>query len=330
MQDVKTGLLLPDTNKRSQIEYGEFAEELGYDSAWMAELWGNNAFAELGALCESTSEIELGTAIANVFSRSPAVLAMGAASLQRLSGGRFTLGTGVSTPKVVEDLHGVEYDQPVRQAHETIELATKYLHGEERVDYENQLFDVADFPALGVDMDVFHAALGPANRRVVGRLANGWIPHNVPFSRLSEAFEEVADAAAERNRDPEDITVAPYVPAAIHEDKDVAMDAVRGHLAYYIGSGEGYKRAVATRFPDAAEAVADHWHAGNRGEASQSVTDEMVADLGVAGTPETGSKRFEQLLDDVPIIDHPIIAVPGQADDDVIQETVRVLSPADG
>lgn len=327
MRDVKTGLLLPDTDERSQIEYGEYAEELGYDSAWMIELWGNDAFAELGVLCERTSEIELGTAIVNVFSRSPAVLAMGAASLQRLSGGRFTLGTGVSTPKVIEDLHGMKYEQPVRRAHETIELATEYLSGEGRVDYENQLFDVADFPSLGVDVDVFHAALGPANRRVVGRLANGWIPHNVPFSQLSEAFEEVATAAEERDRDPDDISVAPYVPAAVHEDEDVAMDAVRGHLAYYIGSGEGYKRAVATQFPDAAETVADHWHAGDRGEASAAVTDEMVADLGLAGTPETAPEKFDHLLEDVPIIDHPIIAVPRQVDDAVIRETVEVLSP---
>jgi len=328
MRDVPLGLLLPDTNEMSQIEYGEFAEELGYDAAWMIELWGNDAFVELGALAERTSEIELGTAIVNVFSRSPAVLAMGAASLDDLSDGRFTLGTGVSTPKVIEDLHGEEYEQPVRQAHETIELAEKYMRGDgSPVDYENQLFDVADFPSLGVDVDVFHAALGPANRRVVGRLADGWIPHNVPFSGLSDAFEEVAKAAEERDRDPDDISVAPYVPAAVHEDEDDAMDAVRGHLAYYIGSGEGYRRAVATEFPDAADEVADHWHAGDRGEASAAVTDEMVNDLGVAGTPDNAREKLGDLLDRVEIIDHPILAVPRQVDDETIRRTVEVFAP---
>lgn len=328
MRDVPTGLLLPDTEEANQIEYGVLAEDLGYDSAWVVELWGKNAFAELGALAELTEEITLGTAIVNVFSRSPAVLAMGAASVHERSDGRFRLGTGVSTPKIVEDLHGTEFDRPVRRAHETIELATEYLRGDGApVDYENQLFDVADFPSLGVDVPVFHAALGPANRRVVGRLADGWIPHNVPFSHLSEAFEEVAAAAEERDRDPEDITVAPYVPAAVHEDSETAMDAVRGHLAYYIGSGEGYRRAVATEYPDEAETVAEHWQAGERGEATAAVTDEMVADLGVAGTPETAPEKLAALLDDVPIIDHPIIAVPRQVDAEFIRRTVEVLAP---
>lgn len=328
MRDVTTGLLLPDTEETDQIEYGVLAEELGYDRAWMVELWGNSSFVELGVLGERTDDIGLGTAIVNVFSRSPAVLAMGAASLDRLSDGRFTLGTGVSTPKVVEDLHGMAYDRPVRRAHETIELATEYLRGDgSPVEYENELFEVADFPSLGVDVPVFHAALGPANRRVVGRLADGWIPHNVPFSQLSEAFEEVAEAAGERDRDPDDITVAPYVPAAVHADPEVAADAVRGHLAYYVGSGGGYQRAVAVGFPEAAETVAKAWREGDRAGATAAVTDEMVADLGVAGTPETAPEKFAALLEDVPIIDHPIVAVPRQADEELIRRTVEVMAP---
>jgi len=328
MRDVPTGLLLPDTDETDQIEYGTIAEDLGYDSAWLVELWGKDAFVELTALAERTDEIGLGTAIVNVFSRSPAVLAMASASLRRLSEDRFTLGTGVSTEKAIEDLHGMDYEQPVRRAHETIELATAFVRGDgSPVDYENQLFDVADFPSLGVDVPVFHAALGPANRRVVGRLADGWIPHNVPFSRLSEDFEEVAAAAEERDRDPAEITVAPYVPAAVHEDPEVAADAVRGHLAYYIGSGEGYRRAVATEYPDAAATVADNWRSGDRGAATETVTDEMIADLGLAGTPETAPEKFADLLDEVPAIDHPIIAVPSQADPELVRQTVEVLAP---
>jgi alkanesulfonate monooxygenase SsuD/methylene tetrahydromethanopterin reductase-like flavin-dependent oxidoreductase (luciferase family) len=328
MRDVPTGLLLPDTETTDGVEWGVLAEELGYDSAWMVELWGDDALVELGVLAERTDDIALGSAIVNVFSRSPAVLAMAAATVQRRSDGRFTLGTGVSTPKIIKDLHGLDYEQPVRQAHETIEVTAAYLQGDDpSVEYENELISVADFPPLDVDVPVFHAALGPANRRVVGRLADGWIPHNVPFSTLSTAFEEVVGAARERNRDPEAITVAPYVPAAVHEDPTVATDAVRGHVAYYVGSAKGYERAVATEFPDAAETVAEHWRAGDRAAATNAVTDEMVADLGVAGTPETAPEAFASLLDSVPAIDHPILAVPRQAAEGLVKETVEVLAP---
>ncbi|MFB6069641.1 MAG: LLM class flavin-dependent oxidoreductase [Halanaeroarchaeum sp.] len=329
MYDSPVGLLLPDTSEMDQIEYGEFAEDLGYDSAWMVELWGNDAIAELGALAERTERIELGTAIVNVFSRSPAVLAMAAASLSSLSDGRFTLGTGVSTPKVVEDLHGLEYDRPVRQAHETIEVLTEYLRSERpRVEYENEIFEVQDFPPLDADVDVYHAALGPANRRVVGRLADGWIPHNVPFERLDEAFEEVATAAEERGRDPADIDIAPYVPTAVDEDPEVAKDAVRGHLGYYIGSAEGYERAVATVFPEAAETVANAWRSGDRDEAVEAVSDDMVEALGVAGTPETAPETLASLLDSTPI-DHAILAVPRNADPALIRTTVEEMAPGE-
>lgn len=330
MYETPVGLLLPDTNETDQIAYGILAEELGYASAWAVELWGKDAFVDLAVLAERTDTIRLGTAIVNVFSRSPAVLAMASRSMHDHSDGRFTLGTGVSTPKVVEDLHGTNFDRPVRRAHETIEVVRKYLNGDgSPVEYDNELVSVADFPSLDTDVSIYHAALGPANRRVVGRLADGWIPHNVPFSQLDTAFETIAAAARERGRNPENIDVAPYIPAVVEQDESTAAEAVRGHLAYYIGSGKGYERAVATAFPDEAERVAKAWHEGDRSSAREAVTDEMLADLTVYGTPETAPERLANRIESASRIDHAILAIPRQVDDAVIRRTVEVLAPGE-
>lgn len=324
---MRTGLLLPQGGSLDAVDLATRAEALGYDSVWTAELWGESSPVTLTQIACATEEIGLGTAILNVFSRTPAVLSMTAATIDDVSGGRLTLGLGTSTPKAIEDLHGMDFDRPVRRAHETIEVIKRFTAGEGRVEYEGELFDLADFPSLDHEVPVYHAALGPANRRVVARLCDGWIPHNIPFADLEDAFETIEGTAREAGRDPDEITVAPYVPSAVSEDADEAVNAVRGHLAYYTSSGEGYRKAVSSRFPDEAERIAEAWHAGERGEAVGAVTDEMVGALGVAGTPEDARGQLQELVEET-IIDRPLVVVPNQTADDVFETTVEALAPS--
>jgi 5,10-methylenetetrahydromethanopterin reductase len=324
---MQPGLLLPPADIMDPVGIAQTAESLGYGSVWMPELWGSDAFVQLGILAHETDEIRLGTAIANVFSRSPAVLAMAAATVDNYSDGRMTLGTGVSTPKVIEDLHAMEYENPVRRAHETIAIAKEYLSsGEDAASYDGKMLSVSDFSRLDADVPIYHAAMGPANRRVVARVADGWIPHNLPFSELPDAFEQIAETAREAGRDPEDITVAPYVPSAVSDDEpEAARDAVRGHVAYYVGSGEGYRKAVGQVFPDRADTIADHWQNGDREAASEAVTDEMVDALGVAGTTDAARERLAELQDG--IVDLPIITVPRNAAAEFALDTIDALAP---
>jgi len=322
---MKPGLILPPADVMDPVGVARTAEDIGYGSVWMPELWGSDAFVQLGVVARETDDITLGTAIANVFSRSPAVLAMAAATVDRYAGGRMVLGTGVSTPKAVTDLHGMEYRRPVRRAHETIAVIQEYLSGaKDAVAYEGELFEVSDFEALGADVPVYHAALGPANRRVVGRLADGWIPHMVPFSRLEGAFEEIERTAKEAGRNPSEITVAPYVPAAVSDDPEEAREALRGHIAYYVGSGEGYRNAVSQRFPEEAERIASLWADDDSDAARAAVTDGMLADLGVAGTPDDTREQMARLRDG--FVDLPIVTVP-KTGTDLAFDTINALAP---
>lgn len=324
---MRTGVLIPQIGGRRPGDFAVHVEDLGYDSVWSPELWGRSGIVHLGTIARRTDEIDIGTAIVNVFSRSPAVLAMDAASLASVSDGRMHLGLGTSTRKVVEDLHGGSFDQPVRYAHETIELIRAFLGDGGTVSYDGEVHHAADFPALDVDVPVYHAALGKANRRVVARLCDGWIPHNIPWPDLDEAFDYVAEHATDAGRDPADIEVAPYVPAAVSDDPEEATAAIRGHVAYYVGNGEGYRRAVGQRFPDAADDVAEAWRSGDRSGATERVTDEMVDALGVSGTPEAARGELAELVEET-CIDRPLVTVPNNAVDTVGEQTVEALSPA--
>jgi alkanesulfonate monooxygenase SsuD/methylene tetrahydromethanopterin reductase-like flavin-dependent oxidoreductase (luciferase family) len=323
---MRTGILVPQMGGRPPGEFAVHAEQLGYDSVWVPELWGRSGVVQLADIATRTSDIEIGTAILNVFSRSPAVLAMDAASLDQLSDGRMNLGLGTSTAKVVEDLHGGSFENPVRYAHETIELVKEFLDDDGTVAYDGEVHHAADFPALGADVPVYQAALGKANRRAVARLSDGWIPHNIPWPDLEEAYDYIKEHAAEAGRDGEQIEVAPYVPAAVSEDEAEARNAIRGHVAYYVGSGEGYRKAVGNRFPEGADAVADAWRSGDRGAAAEAVTDEMVEALGVAGTPETAREKLVELVETTPI-DQPLVTVPNNAVDEIGEITVEALAP---
>ena len=321
---MPTGVLVPN-DEPDVAAFAERAESLGYDSVWANELWTRDAFVALTRAAEVTDDLRLGTAIVNVYGRSPATLAQAAATLDRASGGRAVLGVGTSTRKTVEDLHGRSFERPARRLHETTALVREFLRGSGRVDYDGELFDVADFPALGTDVPVYAAALGPANRRATGRTADGWLPHNIPLDTLGEAFETVARTARERDRDPGEIATAPYVPAAVSDDPAEARAAIRGHVAYYVGNGEGYRRAVASEFP-AADAVAEAWHAGDRGRAREQVTDEMVDALGVAGTPTQAREQLAEVAT-IDVVDEPLVVVPAGVSQRLKTQTVRTLGP---
>ncbi|WP_338905434.1 LLM class flavin-dependent oxidoreductase [Salinibaculum marinum] len=322
---MPTGALVPEDDG-GVAAFAERAESLGYDSVWTPELWGRDAFVALTRAAAVTDEVTLGTAIVNVYGRSPATLAQAAATLADAAGDRVRLGVGTSTPKVVEDLHGMAFENPPRRLHETVELAKAFLTAEGRVSYDGEMFEVADFPSLGADVPVYAAALGPANRRATGRTADGWLPHLIPFDDLGAAFETVAETARESGRDPADIETAPYVPSAVSEDPAEARAAVRGHLAYYVGSGEGYRRSVARQFPDAADEVASAWRDGDREGARAAVTDEMVDALGVAGTPEEARGQFDEVAA-LDAIDEPIVVIPVGTEEAMAERTVEALAP---
>src|ERR1700741_1854700 len=94
------------------VERVKIAEDLGVESVWVAEAGGRDAFSILTQLALSTSKIQLGTAIVNVFSRTPAVLAMTFGTLDELSQGRAIVGVGSSGVNVIEHWHGIKFEKP--------------------------------------------------------------------------------------------------------------------------------------------------------------------------------------------------------------------------
>lgn len=307
-------------------EWAARAEAMGYDSVWTSESWGSDAFVDLAAAATRTDEIRLATAIANVFSRSPAVLAMAGATLARLSNDRFLLGLGVSHPGIVEAIHDMPYDQPVTRGREVLELVAALTRGPDAVEYTGELFEVAGVPPLETRVPLFNAALGPRNRRITGEVADGWLPYLLPVSTLEDRFEAVREGAVMADRDPDEIEVTPQILAAVDADPDVARRPIREYVARYIGNYDAYKNAIAEVFPDEAAAVAAAWREGEKEDAVRRVSDEMVAEFGVAGPPDAAREQLRDILA-VDIVDCPIVYVPNGVQAEMLETTITELSP---
>lgn len=214
------------------------AEQLGAESVWVPEFWAYDALTPLGYLAAATSTIRLATGIAQLGARTPTMLGMSALSLQALSGGRFVLGIGTSGPQVMEGWHGVRFDRPVRRTRETIEIVRAVTAGD-RVRYDGEVYTLPlpggegralRSPVPPAPVPIYVASLGPANLRLTGELADGWIGNSF-FPETADVFLDPLRAGAEaagRRLADLDLTVAVGV-----ELTDDVEEAGRRHAAGY-------------------------------------------------------------------------------------------------
>lgn len=318
--DIKTGEL---------VEFARLAEDLGYHSIWVPEMWGRDAFSLLGLLASNTKRINLGTGIIPVFSRTPSVVAQTIATLDEISGGRMMLGLGTSGPAVIENWHGLPFEKPLQHTREYVEIIKMILSGG-RVDYDGEIFRLKgfrlQFKPLRPDIPILVAAIGPKNIRLTGEVADGWIPFLIPREGIHEAGKEFAAGAESKGRG-DAIPICPYITTAVSKDGESAKLPVKEHIAYYAG-GMGtfyYNTLVRYGFGEEAGAIKSAWENANKKEAVSSVSGRMLDSLSVSGTPEHGRAIVEAYIKDG--MDLPILLFPPKASRELVRESIESLAP---
>ena len=274
---------------REIVECAERAEALGYDSAWVAEGHGGDQFAILAACAVRTRRIRLGTAISSVFVRTAPTIAMSAASVDDLSGGRFLLGLGSSHRVQVGPEHGVEYARPLARVSDTVAVVRALLRDGE-VSHEGETVRIERFNLWfrphRPEVPIYLSALFPKMTELCGEIADGIILTRSTRATAATARARIAAGAVRAGRDAAAIEITSLLPASVDPDRAAAFDAARPGLAFYAGFFPRYNRLVAeSGFPAEAAAVAEAWAAGDTAAAVRSVTDEMIAATGIVGTP---------------------------------------------
>ena len=295
-----------DATSEQAVSFAVEAERLGLHSLWAPEAWGHDALTPLAFLAARTTSVRLGTGIAQIGARTPAMLAMSAMSLQALSGGRFILGLGTSGPQVMEGWHGVPFASPVQRTRETIEIVRTVARGE-RLEHGGRIYRLPLPDGAGrairssappVDIPIYVASLGPANLRMTGELADGWIG-TAFVPETAEVFLGELRAGAEgagRSLAALDLTV----PVSVEFTDDVD-EAAKRHARGYgftfgaMGSRDKnfYKDAFDRQgFGDEVAEVQRLWLEGRRQEAADRVPVEIGHKTNLLGPPAMVKDRL--------------------------------------
>lgn len=298
------------------VEKVKLADQLGYDSVWIGEAWGYDVFTSLADLVRVTKRIKLGTGIANVFSRSPGVIASTIATLDERSGGRMLLGLGSSGAQVIEHWHGVPFEKPLRRLREYTEIINMILRREKLL-YSGELFHLErgfklQFRPLRSHIPIYIAAITPKSLEQSGEIADGVLPVYWPKERFP-ALRQMLDAASARVGRPARATrIAPYFTSALIMDasqRDAARQKAREPIAWYIGRmGVFYAEMLARNgFPEEVEAVKRGWQTGPK-TALEGVSDALLDATALVGTPEKVAEKLKELRQ--PGVDEPILSLP--------------------
>jgi F420-dependent oxidoreductase-like protein len=306
---VKLGLTIPYTDevpREDTLAFIQAADRLGYDTVWIAEAYGWDAFTVLADIAAHTERIKLGTGIVNVFSRSPALIAQSAASLDSISGGRFVLGLGTSGHQVIEGWHGVPFQRGVRRLRETMEIVRLVLR-RERLVYQGEVFDLDMGLRLVTHpvrdrIPIYLATLTPSGVALAGELADGWLPvYFSPRHYETVIRPRLAEGAARSGRSLVDLSICVYQSVVVTEDLDRGRDAVRPHLALYVGGMGSRERNYYNQlfrsygFEDEARRVQDLYLGRRREEAMAALTDEMIDLVTIVGPVEECRRRLAEL-----------------------------------
>ncbi|MBG0855780.1 LLM class F420-dependent oxidoreductase [Streptomyces spinoverrucosus] len=283
-------------------------ERSGLDVVLLPEAYSFDSVSQLGYLAARTGTVEIASNILNIYSRTPALLAMTAAGLDYVSGGRFTLGIGASGPQVVEGFHGLPYRAPLARTREVAEICRKVWR-REPVEHRGTQFHLPldrEHGGSGVGkplklinepvrerIPMMLAALGPKNVTLAAELFEGWEPIFFYPEAARAAFGGALDAGLAL-RDPSlgPLRIAVDTQVAVTEEETelvAATDHVRRQLALYVGGmgarGKNFYNDLARRygFEEAAETVQDLYLSGRKAEAAAAVPDALVHGVSLIG-----------------------------------------------
>ena len=270
------------------VECVKLAEELGYESAWVAEGHGGDQFSVLTACALATEKIKLGTSITSVFVRTAPTIAMAAASVDYFSNGRFILGMGTSHKVQVEPEHGLEFTKPVQRLRECVDIVRGILKDSD-VNYHGEIYDIDRFDLwfepLRKEIPIYVAAVFPKMLEICGEISQGAILTWCTLDHAELAAWHVGVGARNAGRVPGDVEVASLLPCAVSDNRDSARDLMRQPIASYAGRFPRYRKLmVDAGFPDEIEKVRVAWQAGNIQESLNLVPGALIDKIGLVGT----------------------------------------------
>jgi probable F420-dependent oxidoreductase len=299
MTERGIGVVLKGLPPSELLRLAREAEARRFESAWFAEITFGDAFTPAAAAAVGTDRLRLVTSVIGIWSRSPVSVALTAASLDELSGGRFVLGIGLQAHTYVTDWHGRTFERPLRATREFLTIVRRILDGE-RVTFEGEIFQVRDFQLRASRPErripIYIAATGPKMLQLAGELADGVIGAFYSLKYIRDVVVPSVQAGAERAGRTLDGFELACVPPSIVTRDDSGLQLVKGQVVMFataIRSSPAYADSVeAGGFGKELREIQERVARGDVEGALAAVTDEMADALTISGRPERAWERI--------------------------------------
>jgi len=293
-------------------------EKAGMDIVYVAEAYGYDAPTLMGYLAAETETIQIASGILPIYTRTPTLLAMTAAGLDELSGGRAILGLGASGPQVIEGFHGVPYDAPIGRTREIIDICRKVWKREEPVVHDGKRYQLPLPEGQGTglgkplkmithprrpDIPIHVASLGPKNVQMTAELADGWLPILFHPERAKDVWGPDVDAGlAKRSAElgPLDVIAGGLLSIGPESQVGGFRDFTRGMVALYVGGmgarDRNFYNQLFQRYGYEAEAkqIQDLYLDGKKQEAAAAVPESFLEETSLCGDEGYVKDRIAQ------------------------------------
>jgi 5,10-methylenetetrahydromethanopterin reductase len=266
------------------------------DSLWVPESWGRESFATLGAISQVTRKVSLGTSIINIYSRTPAIVAMAATTLDMLSDNRTIIGLGASTAAIVENWHGLKFNRPASRMKEYIECLRLMTRGE-KVKYNGEFFQINNFKILHqpqrANIPIFMAAVNKKMVSMASKLADGILLYLRPLEELKRTATELKQATKGKSFE----IACSFICAISNKEPEKARARAATTLAFYIAVGKYYSKFLADNgFKIEVEEITAEYRKAGADNAAKYVSDRMLSSLVICGSSEECRESLSKFL----------------------------------
>lgn len=319
---MKTGLLLTAGNASDNVAVAQQAEAAGFNSVWCVDFQSSNALVQAAAVAGATDRIEVGTGIANTFTRSPMVLGSGILDIDQLSGGRFRPGLGTGLQRMNEEWYGVEFGKPVSRTRELFGLLRQlFATNGPGFTWSGESWKLkipAYFRAPGPRSDI-PLLLAGVNRGMIsaaGEFADGLVGHPVHSRRWHREVSQplLQQAQAQAGRASDSCPIFPHVIVALNDNADLARLDAKCQIGFSF-SVEHYHSILALHGMEEVGVACRKLLATYDFKAmAEVVPDALVDEIAIACSPDEFSERLAQWCDITPepMLFPASIAVPAE------------------
>ncbi len=313
---MQTGLVLTGGSPRADLDLAVRADAAGFHGVYSIEFFNRHGFAVLGAIAQATSRVQIGTAIANAFTRAPLLHASAAMDLDELSEGRFVLGLGSATRRMNEDWYGVPFARPAARMAELVRLlrAAFAAHGGGGFRWEGEHWNlkVPVYSRPGIfreDIPIWVAAVNRGMVRTAGRVADGLVGHPIATRRWHRevTLPTLREAEQGAGREAGACALVPYVVTSLQASREEAVADAKKQIGFYFTTELYHSILDLHGLREVGAACRAAFRKLDLKGMAEAVPDELVDEIAIACTPDEARDRLAQWKD---LTAHPLLYAP--------------------